>query len=38
MIYKYNDGYINSPDKIESVGYPTEWLEEVGFGEGTVAE
>ncbi len=38
MIYKYNDGYINYEDGVESVGYPTEWLEEVGFGEGTVAE
>ncbi|MCG8638082.1 MAG: C69 family dipeptidase, partial [Desulfobacterales bacterium] len=28
LIYKYNDGYVNG----KSVGYPTEWLEEVGFG------
>ncbi len=29
LVYKYNDGYVNG----SSVGYPTWWLEEVGFGE-----
>ncbi len=34
LIYKYNDGYING----KAVGYPTEWLKEVGFGETNVVK
>lgn len=33
LIYKYQDGYIFHEDSIESVGYPTWWLEEVNFGD-----
>ena len=33
LVYKYQDGYVFSEDSIESVGYPTWWLEEVNFGE-----
>jgi dipeptidase len=35
LIAKYDDGYVND---LESVGYPTWWLEEVGFGEGYLKE
>jgi len=34
LIAKYDDGYVNG----SSVGYPTWWLEEVGFGEGYLKE
>lgn len=34
LVGKYQDGYVMSPEgKQEQVGYPTEWLETVGFGE-----
>ncbi|MPN19614.1 hypothetical protein SDC9_166986 [bioreactor metagenome] len=34
LVGKYSDGYITSPDgKQQSVGYPTDWLKTVGFGE-----
>ena len=32
LIYKYNDGYVDG----KQVGYPTDWLEKVGFGETNV--
>lgn len=34
LVGKYQDGYVMTPEgKQEQVGYPTEWLEKVGFGE-----
>ncbi|MEA3285034.1 MAG: C69 family dipeptidase [Synergistota bacterium] len=34
LVGKYQDGYIMTPEgKQQSVGYPTWWLEAVGFGE-----
>jgi dipeptidase len=30
LVAKYDDGYVNA---LDSVGYPTWWLEEVGFGD-----
>jgi dipeptidase len=30
LVAKYDDGYVNA---LEAVGYPTWWLEEVGFGD-----
>jgi hypothetical protein len=31
---KYQDGYVmNEEGQQKQVGYPTEWLKEVGFGE-----
>ena len=32
LIAKYSDGYITTPNKRESPGYPKEWLDKVGFG------
>jgi dipeptidase len=32
LVMKYNDGYINKSGERESVGYPKEWLDLVGFG------
>lgn len=32
LVAKYIDGYVNKPNVGESVGYPLEWLKEVGFG------
>ena len=32
MIAKYNDGYITENGREQSVGYPRDWLELVGFG------
>jgi dipeptidase len=32
MIAKYNDGYITENGHEQSVGYPRDWLEMVGFG------
>ncbi|HEY3383740.1 MAG TPA: C69 family dipeptidase [Vicinamibacterales bacterium] len=32
MIAKYNDGYINENGHENSVGYPKDWLDMVGFG------
>ena len=36
LVTKYNNGYVNTPGDIENVGtpvgYPTWWLEAVGFG------
>lgn len=33
LVGKYSDGYVTTPDgKQEAPGYPTEWLETVGFG------
>ncbi len=37
LVGKYQDGYVMSPEgKQEQLGYPTWWLESVGFGEGFV--
>lgn len=34
LVGKYQDGYVMTPEgKQKSVGYPTEWLEIVGFGD-----
>ena len=33
LVAKYDDGYVNA---LDSVGYPTWWLEEVGFGDTTM--
>ena len=33
LVYKYHDGYINTKDDVKAVGYPTEWLEKVNFGD-----
>ncbi|MCF7936909.1 MAG: C69 family dipeptidase [Synergistales bacterium] len=34
LVGKYQDGYVMTPEgKQTQVGYPTEWLEKVGFGE-----
>ena len=34
LVGKYQDGYVMSPEgKQKSVGYPTWWLESVGFGD-----
>jgi len=30
LVAKYDDGYVDASDQ---VGYPTWWMEEVGFGE-----
>lgn len=35
LIAKYDDGYVNA---LDTVGYPTWWLEEVGFGQGYLKE
>ena len=32
LITKYSDGYINLPTTGQTVGYPQEWLDAVGFG------
>jgi dipeptidase len=32
LIVKYNDGYISTPGKMPSAGYPKEWLDAVGYG------
>jgi hypothetical protein len=32
LIVKYNDGYISTPGKTSSAGYPKEWLDAVGYG------
>ena len=34
LVGKYQDGYVmNEEGQQKQVGYPTEWLKEVGFGE-----
>ena len=35
LVAKYDDGYVGD---LDSVGYPTWWLEEVGFGDGYLKE
>jgi len=32
LVAKYIDGYVNKPHVGESVGYPFEWLQGIGFG------
>ena len=32
LVMKYNDGYVNSSGERDSVGYPQEWLDLVGYG------
>ncbi len=32
LVAKYSDGYINLPRTGHTVGYPEEWLKEVGYG------
>jgi dipeptidase len=32
LIVKYNDGYVNAPGGRSAPGYPTEWLDAVGYG------
>ncbi|WP_455760156.1 hypothetical protein [Cloacibacillus evryensis] len=34
LVGKYSDGYVidDKTGKAETVGYPTEWLQQVGFG------
>ena len=34
LVMKYIDGYVNEPEVGEGVGYPAEWLKEVGYDEG----
>jgi len=34
---KYIDGYVNEPEVGKGVGYPAEWLKEVGYDEGPTA-
>jgi len=38
LIAKYSDGYINLPRTGQTVGYPEEWLEAVGYGETKIKE
>ena len=33
LVGKYNDGYRITSDKMEPLGYPTDWLKAVGFGD-----
>ena len=33
LVGKYNDGYRISSDTLEPLGYPTDWLKAVGFGD-----
>jgi len=32
LVMKYNDGYVNASGERDSVGYPQEWLDLVGYG------
>jgi dipeptidase len=32
LIVKYNDGYINSPGRVDRADYPKEWLDKMGYG------
>ncbi|MBN1345506.1 MAG: C69 family dipeptidase [Phycisphaerae bacterium] len=34
LVQKYDDGYINDPVTATEVGYPKEWLDQVGYDQG----
>lgn len=34
LITKYDDGYVNEPTIAQEVGYPREWLDQVGYADG----
>jgi hypothetical protein len=34
LMFKYADGFVNSKEESKQVGYPTWWLEKVGYEDG----